>query len=64
MPLTIVKDKATKETKVVFVPDKKPVAIGINVPPRPRMDHEIDYDMHKLQAALVPACQPRQRSGT
>lgn len=55
MPLKIVKDPTPddpKKTKVVLVPEK--FVMSSRVPPRPRMEHEIDYDMHRVQAALMP----------
>jgi len=53
MPLKIVKDKETKATTVVFVTEG-PAKIGTKLPAVPKLSHEIDYDMHAIQRALVP----------
>lgn len=55
MPLKVIRNPETKATEVVFIADKKPVAIGVRVEPRPKMSHEIDYDMHRWQEIFVPA---------
>jgi len=53
MPLKIVKDKETGATSVVYQPGP-PAKIGTKLPAVPKLSHEIDYDMHAIQRALVP----------